>query len=194
MDQCHFWYTPPFNASTTRLTLPELLTIISAIAILVVATPPVGATIPLLAGVGYMIQRVYLRTSRQVRLMDLEAKAPLCTNFLESLAGIVTIRSFGWSSAYRQRNHEQLDRSQVPFYLLFQIQNWLNLVLELVVAGLVTTIVGLAVALRTKVDPGYLGLGLVSAVSTMCLMRKSLPITLLDGSWLELQSHHRRLD
>lgn len=142
----------------------ELLTIISQIAILVVATPPVGATIPLLAGVGYLIQRVYLRTSRQVRLMDLEAKAPLCTHFLESLAGIITIRSFGWSAAYRKRNNEQLDQSQVPFYLLFQIQNWLNLVLELMVAGLVTVIVGLAVALRSKVDPGYLGLGLVAAM------------------------------
>lgn len=133
--------------------------------ILVLATPPVGATIPILGAVGYMVQRVYLRTSRQVRLMDLEAKAPLCTHFLESLAGIVTIRAFGWSSAYRNKNNVYLDQSQVPFYLLFAIQNWLNLVLQLMVAGLITVIVGLAVGLRSKVDPGYLGLALVAAVS-----------------------------
>jgi hypothetical protein len=59
-----------------------------------------------------------------------------------------------------------LDQSQVPFYLLFAIQNWLNLVLELMVAGLITVICGLAVGLRSKVDPGYLGLALVSAVSS----------------------------
>ena len=133
--------------------------------ILVLATPPVGATIPILGAVGYMVQRVYLRTSRQVRLMDLEAKAPLCTHFLESLAGIVTIRAFGWSSAYRNKNNVYLDQSQEPFYLLFAIQNWLNLVLQLMVAGLITVIVGLAVGLRSKVDPGYLGLALVAAVS-----------------------------
>jgi ATP-binding cassette subfamily C (CFTR/MRP) protein 1 len=97
--------------------------------------------------------------------MDLEAKAPLCTHFLGSLAGIVTIRAFGWASAYRKKNSMFLDRSQVPFYLLFAIQNWLNLVLELMVAGLITVICGLAVGLRSKVDPGYLGLALVSAVS-----------------------------
>lgn len=96
--------------------------------------------------------------------MDLEAKAPLCTHFLESLAGIVTIRAFGWSSAYRNKNNVYLDQSQVPFYLLFAIQNWLNLVLQLMVAGLITVIVGLAVGLRSKVDPGYLGLALVAAV------------------------------
>lgn len=142
---------------------------VASIAIIIVATPPVAATIPLLAGVGYCIQRVYLRTSRQVRLMNLEAKAPLCTHFLESLAGIVTIRAFGWTSAYRKKNCAQLDQSQVSFYLLFAIQNWLNMVLELMVAGLITFIVGLAVGLRSKVDPGYLGLALVSAVSSFVL-------------------------
>jgi len=112
----------------SMLTPLAILTVISQIAIAVVAAPPMSATIPLLAGVGYLIQRVYLRTSRQVRLMDLEAKAPLCTHFLESLAGIATIRSFGWVSAYRRRNNERLDQSQIPFYLLSQIQNWLALV------------------------------------------------------------------
>jgi ABC-type transport system involved in cytochrome bd biosynthesis fused ATPase/permease subunit len=135
----------------------------------------VAAILPLLGAVGYLIQRVYLRTSRQVRIMDLEAKAPLCTHFLESLAGIVTIRCFGWLSAYREKNNRFLLRSQVPFYLLFAIQNWLTLVLQLVVAGLITCIVGLAVGLRSKVDTGYLGLALVAAVRIPILqMRRQL--------------------
>ena len=139
-------------------------------AILVVATPPVAATIPFLGLVGYAIQRVYLRTSRQIRLMDLEAKAPLCTHFLESLAGIVTIRAFGWSSAYRKKNDMLLHQSQIPFYLLSAIQNWLNMVLELMVAGLVTVLVGLAVGLRGKIDAGYLGLALISTVRNVHLV------------------------
>ena len=128
-----------------------------------------AALLPLLGVVGYLIQRVHLRTSKQVRVMDLEAKAPLCTHFLESLAGIVTIRSFGWLSTYRERNNELLLGSQVPFYVFFAIQNWLNLVLELVVAGLVTCVVGIAVGLRSKVDTGYLDLALIAAVRTSIL-------------------------
>jgi ATP-binding cassette, subfamily C (CFTR/MRP), member 1 len=89
--------------------------------------------------------------------MDLEAKAPLCTHFLESLAGIVTIRAFGWASEYRKENSAYLDPSQVSFYLLFAIPHWLNPVLEVMVAGLITVICGLAGGLRSKVDPGYLG-------------------------------------
>jgi ATP-binding cassette subfamily C (CFTR/MRP) protein 1 len=120
-----------YSYSDVVLTAPELLLMVSSVAIIVVATPPVAGTVPLLGAIGYLVQRVYLRTSRQIRLMDLEAKGPLCTHFLESLAGIVTIRAFGWSAAYRKKNSVLLDQSQVPFYLLFAIQNWLNLVLEL---------------------------------------------------------------
>lgn len=128
--------------------------------------------------------------------MDIEAKAPLCTHFLESLAGIVTIRAFGWSSAYTEKNNTYLDQSQVPFYLLTAIQNWLNLVLELMVAGLITVIVGLAVGLRSKVDPGYLGLALVAAVST--LIPKVYVFNTyrcaIDGPWLESSNGHYLLD
>lgn len=106
--------------------------------------------------------------------MDLEAKAPLCTHFLESIAGVVTIRSFGWLSAYRKKHDELLLKSQVPFYMLLTIQNWLSLVLELVVAGIITCVVGMAVGFRSKVDAGYLGLALVTAVRILFLRRQNL--------------------
>lgn len=109
--------------------------------------------------------------------MDLEAKAPLCTNFLETLAGIATIRAFGWTDAFRARNRQLLDDSQVPFYLLQAIQNWLRLVLELMVAGLVVILVSLAVGLRSRVDPGYLGLALVGAVRLPIPLSLSLPLS-----------------
>lgn len=50
--------------------------------------------------------------------------------------------------------------------------------LELAVAGMITLIVGLAVGLRDKIDPGYLGLALISAVS---LCPSSLDTTCSSG-------------
>lgn len=140
------------------------LEVICSITLIVVATPAIAACIPVVGTACFCIQKVYLRTSRQVRLMDLEAKAPLCTQFLETLAGVTTIRAFGWASSYRKRNDVLLDKSQIPFYLLATVQNWLVLVLELMTAGLVTSIIGIAVGIRSKVDPGFLGLALVSAM------------------------------
>lgn len=80
----------------------------------------------------YFLQRYYLRTSRQLRLLDLEAKAPLFSHFMETLSGLITIRAFNWQEAFRERHVELMDKSQKPYYLMFCVQRWLSLVLGLV--------------------------------------------------------------
>lgn len=42
----------------------------------------------------YAIQIVYLRTSRQMRLLDLEAKTPLYKQLIEIMSGVEHIRAF----------------------------------------------------------------------------------------------------
>ena len=123
-----------------------------------------AATIPFVLLVLYVLQAFYLRTSRQVRLMDLEAKSPLYSNFVESLSGLITTRAFGWTEDLKARNLELLDASQKPFYLLYCIQRWLSLVLDLVVAGLSVVLMVLVVKLRGKIDPGFVGLALVNVM------------------------------
>lgn len=54
---------------------------------------------PLIAIAGfvvYLIQKFYLRTSRQLRQLDLETKSSLYTQFTETIIGLTTIRAFGW--------------------------------------------------------------------------------------------------
>jgi ATP-binding cassette subfamily C (CFTR/MRP) protein 1 len=120
---------------------------------------------PFVAIVLYLIQRFYLRTSKQMRIMDLESKAPLYAHFTESTAGIATIRAFDWTEASTLRNEEFLDYSQKPFYLLFAIQRWLALVLDLVVAGVAVLIMGIAVRLHETLSPGWLGVALVNIIT-----------------------------
>ncbi|KAI0407428.1 P-loop containing nucleoside triphosphate hydrolase protein [Xylaria palmicola] len=134
----------------------------------VLAATAVGyfaAVVPPAIFVLYLIQRFYLRTSRQLRLLELETSAPLFSHFIESLNGLVTIRAFGWTEEYTDKTNRLLDESQKPFYLLLCIQRWLVLVLDLVVAGLAILLVSLAVALRTKINPGLLGIALVQLTS-----------------------------
>lgn len=66
---------------------------------------------------------------------------------------------------FADNNHRLLDLSQKPYYLLFCIQRWLVLVLDLIVAGLAVLLVGLAVAFRTRMNPGLLGIALVNMIS-----------------------------
>ena len=118
------------------------------------ATWYILASFPILLAVIYSIQKYYLRTSRQLRFMDLEAKTPLYTQFIESLSGLVTLRAFGWQQANHSLNNELLDTSQRPFYLLYMIQGWLQLVMDLITLGLALMVVGLSLKLKESISIG----------------------------------------
>lgn len=121
--------------------------------------------VPVIIGVLYVLQKYYLRTSRQLRLLELEAKAPLFSHFLETLQGLTTIRAFGWQQSFRNQNMDLLDRSQKPFYLLFCVQRWLALVLDLIVAALAVLLMVMVVILRDKLDSGLVALAFLNIMS-----------------------------
>jgi ATP-binding cassette subfamily C (CFTR/MRP) protein 1 len=133
--------------------------------VIALASPYIALGYPGILGLFYFVQKYYLRTSRQLRFMDIEAKSPLYTQFLESLSGLVTIRAFGWQEANHALNAELLDKSQRPFYLLFMIQRWLTLVMDLIGMILALIVVGIAVQTRASISPGFAGVSLLNLIS-----------------------------
>ncbi|KAH8808808.1 putative multidrug resistance-associated protein [Xylogone sp. PMI_703] len=121
-------------------------------------------TMPVVILTVWVLQNYYLRTSRQLRLLDLEAKSPLYSHFLESLNGLTTIRAFGWAETFREQNLAFLDVSQKPYYLLLCIQRWLALILDLLVAVLAVILMILVVKLRANISPGHVGLALLNVM------------------------------
>jgi len=124
-----------------------------------------AVTLPFLAGSVYMIQKFYLRTSRQVRLLDIEAKAPVYQLFLETTGGASTVRAFGWQHRFGVALQSLLDRSQRPVYILYCIQQWLALVLDMIVAVLAVVLVAIIVTWRQSFDPGAVGVALVTVMT-----------------------------
>ena len=135
-----------------------------------------------LVGVLYLLQTFYLRTSRQMRFLDLEAKAPLYTNFTETLQGLVTIRAFDWQDERIRRNRELLDESQKPFYLMYCIQRWLKLMLDLIVTILAVVVVTLATQLNGSSSGAALGVALANIVTFGQIL------TYLIQAWTQLET------
>ncbi|KAJ5272465.1 hypothetical protein N7478_007590 [Penicillium angulare] len=148
----------------------------------IASLPYLAATLPLLIGLLYSIQKFYLRTSSQLRLLEIELKSPLYTHFMESLAGVNTIRAFGWTHHTTNRMLSILDTAQRPYYLLLCIQRWLSLVLNLIVAGITLLLVGLSIPLRSNMDPGLLGIALVM------MMNLGLVLSELIQNWTLLET------
>lgn len=146
----------------------------------IAALPYVTILIPVLGCLLYFLKLFYLRTSKQLRLLEfvlhsfititladslfhvrIESKAPIASLFIDTIQGLSTIHAFGWGQDYIQKSFTLLDLSQKPYYLLFCVQRWLLLVLALTVAGLMMLVVGLAIALRGRVSASLVGLAII---------------------------------
>ncbi|EFY89104.1 multidrug resistance protein MDR, putative [Metarhizium acridum CQMa 102] len=144
--------------------------------------PSIAATIPICFLALYFIQKYYLRTSRQLRLLDLETKSPLYTQFTETLAGLPTIRAFGWAPSFLADNHRRLDASQKPFYTMFCTQRWLQVVLDLFVAGTALVLVSVALRAPGHTTRGAVGLAMVSLIGF------NQTLTMAIDQWTRLET------
>ncbi|KAI3011394.1 hypothetical protein CBS147352_8830 [Aspergillus niger] len=126
-------------------------------------------TLPLAAinttKVCYFLQRYYLRTSRQVRLLSIETKAPLYQHLSETLSGVSTIRAFRRQQWFERNNLLFVDDSQKCVYTLFMIQQWLTLAMDLLACGLVVLLMILIVFSRDSFDSGSSGTAIVTLMS-----------------------------
>lgn len=140
------------------------------------------ALIPFIGAVLYTIQKFYLRTSRQLRLLDLEMESPLFTHFSETQEGLVTIRAFQWQSSFYTSFLHKLDASQKPVYLLYMIQQWLGLSLALVVAGIAIALVAFATQFSHHSSGGQIGVAMIS------VMGFSSSLAALISHWTTLET------
>lgn len=114
--------------------------------------------------------------------MDLELRAPLYTHFTEALTGLSTIRAFGWSDAFLEENTRRLGMSQKPFYLMFCIQRWLQVVLDLFVAGMALVLVSMALKMSRSTSEGKIALAMVN------LLGFNYTLTLFIDQWTQVET------
>ncbi|KAH5529875.1 hypothetical protein HBI29_022040 [Parastagonospora nodorum] len=170
----------------------ELLATFANLIVIAVSSGYIAATMPAVLIIFFLLQKFYLRTARQLRLLDIEAKGPLFSHFLETLSGLAAIRAYNAQHDYKHRFLKRLDYSQKPFYLLFCIQRWLNLVLDFIVAGIAIVFISIAVETKGSIAPGLIGTALVSiinfGVSTKSLLENWTNLEMCIGAVSRVRS------
>ncbi|PTB62192.1 P-loop containing nucleoside triphosphate hydrolase protein [Trichoderma citrinoviride] len=159
----------------------QVFKILVQTALLFAAQKLMAVSLPVCIVTVYFIQKVYLQTSRQLRLLELESQSAVYSSFLESVEGVATIRAFGWERQIENANINYLDKSQQPSYILFCLQRWLNIVLDLMIAAIATGLITLAVVMKGTTTSGQIGMALniVLVVNTTLLS--------LVESWTNLE-------
>ncbi|KAM0237425.1 hypothetical protein ACHAP5_009017 [Fusarium lateritium] len=153
----------------TELPLALISTTISLIScivqfvVIIIGSHYTGIIMPFIFIAILLVQRFYLRTSRRLRILDIESRGPVLSQFLDFISGGPTIRAFGWTEQYISRANQALEECQKPFYGLAFAQQWLNLVLDLVNAGVAIIVVSIAVN-TNMYSSGLTGLALFGIV------------------------------
>ncbi|KAF7587664.1 hypothetical protein BBP40_006894 [Aspergillus hancockii] len=169
--------------SALQTVLTQIFKLLMQIILLCMAEKWLSMSLPACMLLVYVVQKVYLRTSRQLRFLELESRAGVFLNFLECVEGLETIRSFGWSRTAIQDNIRSVDNSQRPEFLLLCLQRWLNLVLDLLGAAVATSVVAIAVAFRGRVSGGQVGIALnIMLVANTTLLKLVENWTTLETS------------
>ncbi|GJN86671.1 hypothetical protein PLIIFM63780_010252 [Purpureocillium lilacinum] len=169
----------PMSVFTTTF---DVYNVVAGAALIASGATYVAAIIPVCVVAIYFIQKFYLRTSRQMRHLDLEAKSPLYRVFTETAAGIITVRAFGWKTDMANENLRLLEHSQKPYYTMYCIQRWLNVVLDILVAAIAIVLVGFALGFSNTATQGSIGLALIN------VMEFNQSLSMLINSWTGLET------
>ncbi|KAI1107946.1 ABC transporter [Jackrogersella minutella] len=158
----------------------QIFKLLVQIIFLFVAQKLLTLTLPICLIVVYVVQKIYLRTSRQLRLLELESRSAVFIDFLETVEGLPTIRAFGGQSKAESEHIKRLGESQKPFYLLLCLQCWLRIVLDLLVAAIAVGVIALAVILKHTTG------GQVGVALNIVLVANTTLLKLIE-SWTDLE-------
>ncbi|OAF68604.1 hypothetical protein A3Q56_03641 [Intoshia linei] len=87
----------------------------------------------------YTIQRLYIRTSRQLKRIESVTRSPIFTKFSETLNGILTIRAFKLQHEFINDLFKAINKNNIFYYCNNQMNRWLAIRLDLIGNSLLLT-------------------------------------------------------
>lgn len=139
-------------------------TIIIDIGVIAAGATYASPILPVFILLVYGIQFFYLRTSRQLRFLELDASKVLYKLFKESGKGVAHIRAFEWEIGFTKQLYAAVNNTQRPVYSLSCLQQWLSSVLSSATTVAAICVVTLAVKFSSKTSQAAIGLALLSLI------------------------------
>lgn len=140
----------------------SILTIVILISVITPAFLIAGVFISILY---FIIGRVYISASRDLKRLESVQRSPLYQQFGETLSGMTTIRAYGDERRFIRENLNRVNTHSRPFIYLWAANRWLALRVD-VVGALVSFFTGVFVILSVgRVDAGAAGLAMTYAVT-----------------------------
>mmetsp|Transcript_5886 Transcript_5886/g.14657 ORF Transcript_5886/g.14657 Transcript_5886/m.14657 type:complete len:2020 (-) Transcript_5886:432-6491(-) len=106
-------------------------------------------------------QRYYIPSARDLRRLDTVNKSPIFSHFAETLVGLSTVRVHKLEQIASNLNVTHLEKQLQVFFLANSANRWLSLRMQLTGTLLVSGVCFLAIALRSYLAAGIVGLAIM---------------------------------
>ena len=113
----------------------------------------------------FVIQNIYVNTSRQLKRLESTSRSPIYSNFSETINGASTIRAFGLEQMFITESERLVDANQVCYYPSIIANRWLAIRLEFI-GNIITFAAAIFTIMKPDaVDPSEVGLIISYALS-----------------------------
>ncbi|CAI7912000.1 unnamed protein product [Closterium sp. NIES-53] len=160
--------------TTVQQTMELFLGCAGAIAVTAVLVPWFLLALPPLLVVFALLQRRYLRVSRELKRIDGLSRSPIYAHFAQSLQGVVSVRAYGAAPAFLQHFIALIDANHRAYIQFVHAGRWLGIRLDLCASALVTLVAILVVVLHGSLPAGYAGVILVQSLQLTGLFQYAI--------------------
>ena len=112
----------------------------------------------------FRLRAIFVKVSRELKMIEGAARSPICSMMTESISGIASIRSNGSVEYFMSKFECAHDAHSRAFFGFFSTTRWLNFRLEAITIALLTLASLLAVLVNDRdwynVNPSTIGLSL----------------------------------
>ncbi|GAA5897295.1 hypothetical protein JCM8208_003781 [Rhodotorula glutinis] len=165
-----------------RITLTHAFSFIINVGVVVIVSPRFIPPAVLIVWLYAYYALQFVKTSRDLRRLESNARSPIFSKFGETLQGIVTVRAFGGERRFLKGLWDSVDRMQAVAYSSAMSNRYLLWRFDCLGAVAVTTTIYLA--LFTGLSPGVAALaitsaqGLVQSIYWLCRWWSALEVDL----------------
>ncbi|KAJ7381467.1 hypothetical protein OS493_001605 [Desmophyllum pertusum] len=158
----------PFNIEASTLNIVRILISIGMIA---TAFPWFLIGLAPLVVVFVLINRVFNRSSRQLKRMDGITRSPIYSHLTATVQGLSTLHAYNKMPEFNADFKNYLDKNTRPFFMFFCSQRWLAVRLDMLTIAIVSIAALMVVLIKGTLPPAFLGLVLTYSLRMTSLLQ-----------------------
>ncbi|XP_063601958.1 ATP-binding cassette sub-family C member 3-like [Penaeus indicus] len=144
--------------------------VVATLIVIVAATPAAGLFVLPVMLLYYLVQVVYIASSRQLKRIESVSKSPIYSHFGETLQGVTVIRAYKRQEEFNEESQRKIEFSLKATYTNAAVNRWVSVILEMMGNAITFAAAIVGVAGRGYISSGIVGLSVTYAISVNLIL------------------------